>query len=75
MSNEEYIRKEANLQVVMKVIEADEVRGVPKDYSEQGDYHLRISGVIIPTKVTYLRMKAVEGGCLVINVSIIEWRV
>lgn len=34
MISEEYIRKEANLQVVMKVIEADEVRGVPKDYSE-----------------------------------------
>jgi hypothetical protein len=33
MSNEEYIRKEANLQVVMKVIEADEVRDVPKDYN------------------------------------------
>jgi hypothetical protein len=75
MISEEYIRKEANLQVVMKVIEADEVRGVPKDYSEHGDYHLRISGVIIPTKVIYLRMKAVECGCLVINVPVMEWRV
>jgi hypothetical protein len=34
MISEEYIRKAANLQVVMKVKEADEVRGVPKDDSE-----------------------------------------
>jgi hypothetical protein len=34
MSNEEYIRKEANLQVVMKVKKANEVRDVPKDYNE-----------------------------------------
>jgi hypothetical protein len=34
MNNEEYIRKEANLQGVMRVKEANEVRDIPKDYSK-----------------------------------------